>query len=300
MNKPNFFIIGAPKCGTTALSVYLSEHPGICISKPKEPHFFCTDLSEYRNNIQLREYLDYFNCAKAGAQIFGEASTWYMYSKDAVPNILKFNKDAKIVAMIRNPVQMAESLYYQYLYGYEEDAASFEDAWNLQESRAQGRNIPKNILEPQRLQYRKVCALGEQLERVMNLVPDNQLKIIVFDDFINDTKGVYIDVLAFLGLKDDDRKEFRRINEGKSHRLKFISDITQQPSDRLDVFVEWIKTKLGVKRIGFTNYLRKINQAKNYRPPLSDNFRRTLYSAFDDDIVVIERLLNRKLERWRS
>ena len=87
---PNFFLIGAPKCGTTSLSLYLKEHPEVFISEPKEPHFFSDDI----NNGGIKDLTGYLDCFK-GAQvecgIIGDASTLYLYSKNAIQNILKFN-----------------------------------------------------------------------------------------------------------------------------------------------------------------------------------------------------------------
>ena len=300
MNKPDFFIIGAPKCGTTALSVYLSQHPEVCFAEPKEPHFFLTDVPGYRQIETLSDYQKCFNCNGLKTRKFGEGSTWYMYSKVAVSNILEFNKDAKIIAMLRDPVKMAESLYYQFVYGYEEDAPSFQDAWRLQESRLSGSNIPKNIDGPERLQYKQVCAVGTQLQRLMQIVPKYQLKIILFDDFVSDTKAVYDDVLKFLDLPADNREEFPRINESKTHRFKIIADFTQKPSERLDGMVRWLKGKLGINRIGLSNFLRKLNHKKNSREPMPDEFRKMLYSSFKDEITLVEKLLNRDLGSWHK
>lgn len=298
MNKPEFFIIGAPKCGTTSLSVYLSQHPGVCFSEPKEPHFFLTDIQGYRQIKTLADYEKCFKCDGTKTHKVGEGSTWYMYSKMAVKNILNFNKDAKIIAMIRDPVKMAESLYYQFTYGYEEDCPSFQESWQLQESRLLGQNIPGNICGPERLQYKQVCALGTQLQRLMQIVPERQLKIIVFDDFISDTKTIYADVLAFLGLSEDNRVDFPRINESKRHRFQFVANLTQQRSERLDHLVKWSKGKLGIERIGLLTFLRKLNHKKNLRSPLPEEFMKTLYLNFRDEIILVEKLLKRDLQTW--
>ncbi|NJO14781.1 MAG: sulfotransferase [Thioploca sp.] len=60
MKKPNFFIVGAPKCGTTALSEYLSSHPNVFMSYPKEPHYFSTDMPNKRSSSSLEDYLQLF------------------------------------------------------------------------------------------------------------------------------------------------------------------------------------------------------------------------------------------------
>jgi hypothetical protein len=79
VRRPDFFIVGAPKCGTTALCSYLREHPDIFMPLWKEPHYFGTDLRRSQP-VDLETYLSYF--AEAGEQLrVGEASTSYLYSK---------------------------------------------------------------------------------------------------------------------------------------------------------------------------------------------------------------------------
>jgi len=87
MKKPNFFILGAPKCGTTSLAMWLSEHPNIFMCPIKEPHYFNTDgLQRIKT---LEQYESLFTDAKPEHVAVGEASTHYLYSKEAVPRILE-------------------------------------------------------------------------------------------------------------------------------------------------------------------------------------------------------------------
>ena len=108
--QPNFFIIGAPKCGTTSMSVYLSSHPEIIISNPKEPHYFSKDINN-GGIRKMQEYLECFSSVDKKANAIGEASTLYLYSKVAVPNILAFNKDVRFIVMLRNPKEVAYSYH---------------------------------------------------------------------------------------------------------------------------------------------------------------------------------------------
>ena len=84
--RPDFFIVGAPKCGTTALSTYLGQHPDVFMSTPKEPNYFGADLHRTKPRITLDTYLSYFERA-AGQQRVGEASTCYLCSKTAASEI---------------------------------------------------------------------------------------------------------------------------------------------------------------------------------------------------------------------
>ena len=96
MNKPNLFIVGAPKCGTTSMFSYLQQHPDIFMSNNKEPHYFGSDLTRIGNlyNFTENEYLKLFLNAN-NEKIIGEASTHYLYSKTAPKEIKSFNKESK-------------------------------------------------------------------------------------------------------------------------------------------------------------------------------------------------------------
>src|SRR6056297_204893 len=97
IKKPNFFIIGAPKCGTTSMARYLGEHPDIFFSDPKEPNFFNTDFSEkIRITTEIKEYLKLFQGADKYRRV-GEGTVWYFFSKEAILYILKFNPEAKFI-----------------------------------------------------------------------------------------------------------------------------------------------------------------------------------------------------------
>ncbi|NLF38083.1 sulfotransferase, partial [bacterium] len=105
MRLPDFFIVGAPKSGTTALHAYLGRHPSIFVPARKEPHFFGSDIVSPAFVRDRDAYLSLFAGATTEARV-GEASIWYLYSKRAAREIKEFNPDARIIIMLRNPVDM--------------------------------------------------------------------------------------------------------------------------------------------------------------------------------------------------
>lgn len=255
-------------------------------------------MPDYRRIKNISEYERCFKCEGKQYQRIGEASTWYLYSKEAVNNILKYNPNAKIIAMLRNPAKMAESLYQQFLYGQEEDAKTFQEAWALQDRRLRGECIPKKIHEPARLQYRQVCSLGRQLERLIDQVPAEQLKIILFDDFKANTKKVYDEVLDFLNLDNDGRSDFPVLNRRKTHRIKYIGKLATS-NTTIDPFVKKFKSFFGIKKIGFTEYLTFLNTKEAKKLPLDDLFENHLKETFVEEILLIEKLLGIDLSHWR-
>ena len=108
MKRPNFFIVGAPKCGTTALYQYLNEHPQIYMSDIKEPAYF-----RQRSNFKTEaDYLALFAGARDEIRL-GEATPSYLRSPEATEAIYRFDPDAKIIIMLRDPVSLMMSTYSQ-------------------------------------------------------------------------------------------------------------------------------------------------------------------------------------------
>src|SRR5688572_26342484 len=138
---PNFFIVGAPRCGTTALYQYLRQHDRIFMPTVKECHFMADDFADFRRAHDLDEYLGLFEGATPRHVAVGEASVFYLMSDIAIPNIEAFNPNARHVVMLRNPVELVQSLHEQLLGTLHEDEPDFETAWRLQETRRAGRRI---------------------------------------------------------------------------------------------------------------------------------------------------------------
>ncbi|NJL34400.1 MAG: sulfotransferase domain-containing protein [Chloroflexaceae bacterium] len=121
--KPDFFIVGAPKCGTTAMTDYLNQHPDVFVPVVKEPDFFGSDLTGRRYTTNLHTYLALFEPGRG--KLCGEGSTAYIISKQAAQEIYNFNPEAKIIIMIRNPVDMLYSLHNQVVYTGDESIHDF-------------------------------------------------------------------------------------------------------------------------------------------------------------------------------
>lgn len=297
---PDFFIVGAPKCGTTALSEYLRAHPQIFMSQPKEPHFFSTDLDYYYapGQATLPHYLRLFAGAGPEHLAVGEASVWYLYSADAARNIQRFAPGARFIAMVRNPVELVPSLHSQLRYMLDEDEPDVERAWRLQEERAEGRRLPPTVRVPSFLQYSRVARLGEQVRRLHETVGRDRVDVIVFDDLRADAGAVYRRALAFLGVPDDGRADFPRVNENKEHRAGAVARLTQRPPRALVGAAAGVKRALGVERLGVLGRIRSRNRRTAQRPPISPAFADELRRHFRDDVHELGELIGRDLRHW--
>jgi len=288
---PDFYVLGAPKAGTSSLAQYLDERSDVFVSKPKEPRYFAEDFSD-RPIKEDRSYLDLFKDAPADA-LLGEATTDYLASEVAVDRILAVRPDAKFIAMLRNPVDMVFAMHAQERKNGYETIAEPDKAWAAIEPRKSGRNLPKLCNEPKRLFYDDRCRLGEQIERVKEKVAPEQLKIIFMDDFSKETERVYRETQAFLGLEDEQRSDFPVYN--RRHHIKHPGLI------QLWKLGKTIKDQLGFK----TNFglLSKVQHWGMSRDGNSDQgdveaFRQTLRDYFAPDIRLLGDLMDRDLSRW--
>jgi hypothetical protein len=297
--KPNFFIVGAPKCGTTALYEYLRHHPNIFMSEVKEPHFFAKDLGSYPRIKTLEDYTELFTRSTDRHSSVGEASVYYLRSAVALANIRAFNPEAKIIAMFRNPVDMVHSLHSQLLYWSEEVERDFEAAWRLQERRSRGLDLPPGSRGGFLVQYHEVGRFGTQTERVLSVFPAEQVKLILYDDFTASPASVYTDVVEFLEIPHDGRTEFPRINENKRARMSWLRQLYRKPPVVLKSTVRSLKQAVGEEEIaGLQKKIVELNTVKERRPPLSAEFRAELVNTFRDEVFLLSRLMNRDLSHW--
>jgi hypothetical protein len=298
MRLPDFYIVGAPKCGTNSLFYYLRSHNRIFMPGIKEPQFFCSDFPDIRQVKSYRSYLELFRNVP-NTVVAGEASVWYLFSQTAIENILSANPKAKLIAMLRNPVDMCCSLHGQFLRGLREDESDFEKAWMLQELRAQGKKLPQYCPEPSHLQYRSVASFSSQIERLKRIVPASQQKVIIFEDFIADPKKHYESTLSYLGVPTDQRTVFPAVNEGRQLLdiwIKVLSAISAVVPHPMGLRVKQIANDIGIRPMEILNNFATV---KSKRPPLNPAFRRELLREFEADIRTLEELLGRSLSIWR-
>lgn len=295
---PTFFIVGAPKSGTTALDSYLADHPMIHMARPKEPHYFATDLPRYRDVSTEADYIRLFD-GQTQKRIGGDASVFYLYSKEAIRLIRQFDPGAKLILMLRNPVEIAHSFHSQLLFGGDEDIESFADAWNAIAARKAGDRIPRHCRARELLYYDEIALLGSQLERVLAEFPREQVHLIFFEDFAADAGHEYRRVLKFLGVPDDGRTDFPRVNANRRHRMPFMP-LVIRTAILLRAPVTIMKRVLAIKELGVMNRLKSWDRVYEERKPLSDELKRSLLSAYESDINLLARITNRDLTEWLS
>jgi len=305
--KPNFFIVGAPKCGTTSLHEYLQRHPDVYMPFYKEPHFFGSDLIGSRFE-QFRgkpdKYLRLFHDAQSEARI-GESSPWYLVSENAAQEIKNYNPDAKIIMILRNPVDMMYSMWSQFRYSGNEQIEIFEDALAAEPARKQGQMIRRAAHCVTGLFYRQMATYAPQVERYFDVFGKDNVKVIVFDDFKADTAGVYHDVLNYLEIDSSFTTSFDVVNPNKEVRMEWLQKMILSTGfslmllkDRLTYmattssFVPYTYRTGAVKGVisAYTKYEK--------RSPLTPELRQRLATEMAKEIDALGHLLDRDLSHW--
>lgn len=299
----DFFIVGEPKSGTTALASFLADHPEVVMSDPKELGFFATDLIKesdlYHGNKRyphirtIDEYTKYFN---GEGRIKGEASTNYLYSKEAAKKIKNHNPNAKIIMMFRNPVDMIHSLHMQYVNEGREDELDFELALQKQEQRLNGQAIPANTVAPSYLQYDKWAQYAQQAERYLKVFPKKQILILISEEFSADNPGIFIKVCEFLNIDESFTPNFKIVHGSVKPRSNKMNHVLNN---------QYFKSTL-MKIVGRKTYhsirkpIVKLIMKPQPRSALDSETRAKLYGSHKANIEKFSKLINRDLSKiWR-
>lgn len=231
---PDFFIAGHAKCGTTALYEMLRGHPRIFMPDLKEPLYFATDLRMRFQRpaagplpTELEEYLRLFEPAVPG-QLVGEASSSYLWSREAAANIAAVAPHAKIVGILREPASFLRSLHLQLLQNHIESERDLRKALELEPLRRQGEKIPRRSTRPQALLYSDRVRYVEQLERYERLFAPEQILILIYEDFRSENETTVRRVLRFLGLDDAIELRAREANPTVHMRSQQLDELVHR------------------------------------------------------------------------
>lgn len=295
--KPNLFIIGAPKSGTTLLYEQLRTHQDIFMCIPKEPNYFCSDFSNLQYVDSYKEYINLFRNCKSNVKVIGEASAWYLYSKSAIDNIYNFNKDAKIIVMIRNPIEVVLSLHSHFLFNFYEVENSFINAWKLQKERKNGKFIPKQCKESRLLQYKDATKIGTQLEKLYTIFPDKQIKCILLEDYIEKKYLIYNEILEFLSINPGHQPSFKKINSEKTHKVLWINRILLNPPSLFRWLWKKVKNIFGPNIIRYADKIILLN-TKRSKNKFEKKIHKIVANEYDSEIMKMSKILNKDLTAW--
>ena len=285
--KVDFFIVGAPKSGTTSLYNYLDQHHSITMSSVKEPNYFSyTEIEDQKLYYKtkhistLDKYHSLFNF-KNGSCLFGEASVSYLYYKDIASRIKKYNEDAKIIIILRDPVERAVSHYNmdKRLGFVNTDLKSILDDISL-----------KNHM----LFYQQYIQLGFyylQVKRYIDVFGKENICVMKYDDLNNDNKEFTNKILGFLDLDVDNKIDFDTpYNSYKSSSNQLVNILYSVSFMRKIISLFFPNSMLkAINKFFFNKQETKI----------SEEIEMKLYDLFHEDILLLEQMLEIDLNSWK-
>jgi len=293
MKTPDFFIAGAPRCGTTAMHSWMRQHPEVFMPEKKDVHYFGSDPnlnSEYKSPSQ---YLELFKGAEK-ARRAGEASCWYMHSRDAHKQIKDFSPEAQIIIMLRNPVDMIHSLHAKLLnIGYE-TIYEFEKALEAEDER-------KRILEERHggpllmsFFYRENARLSPHLEKWFATFGRENVLVIIYDDFEKGPASELSRAFRFLEVDPGFTPSLEPVNRNVRIRSRTLDGLLRRPPG----FVKSLRKALVPPGVLPGKLLMRINTTPGPRPPMDPRLRRTLQAELEDEVKKLSDLLQRDLTHW--
>ncbi len=301
MALPDFFIIGAPKAGTTALHAALAAHPGLFMSSVKEPKFFLTDglppsrgggpgdVQTYREHIWRRpEYEALFAAAPRGT-LRGESTPFYLYSQPAQERIRALIPHAKLIVILRDPVERAHSNWTHLWSAGLEPVGDFVSACAEEDAR-----VAAGWADFWR--YIRLGKYGEQLENLFLRFPREQVFILRYRALIDAPAQTLDDICQFLGVHQGIIGHVPKQNV-TAHPAPSLSHLTMSKLVRGAAAAG--RHLPGSAGTTLTKPLERfLQQNAGTRQPLSWEQRQALLPRFEDDIRLLERITEAYFGDW--
>ncbi|WP_234571626.1 sulfotransferase domain-containing protein [Rhodohalobacter sp. 614A] len=301
--KPNLFIVGQPKSGTTAFYEFLKSHPDIYLPPQKEIHYFCKDFHKENERYHGEclhftyrtepEFLSLF-VDQNGEKVIGEASVNYFYSEVAAQNIHNFNSDSKILIFLRNPVDFLKSWHAHSLLTNGETYESLEDALNAEERRKNGDDLTQIIKVPSYLFYTERLHYVKHLKRFLDVFPKEQIKVIIYDDIVLNIGEVYKEILSFLDVDKDFEPDFKVINSRKKIRFKSVLRFTKFP--KVKKLMNLAISRKIRQNIGLQKLFKKIFLVPFDKYPENENLEKDIKKKFEEEVIQLSDILDRDLK----
>lgn len=300
---PNFLIIGAGKSGTSSLYQYLRRHPQIYMPNNKEPKFFAyegekIDFRGPKDNAllvptivtEIEAYKKLFRDAQDEIAL-GEASPIYLRSAKACERIKHYIPEAKLIAVLRNPVDRAYSAFSHLVRDGVEPTDDFELALHEEERRTrEGWAL--------HWQYVRAGFYFEYLRRYLDSFDTSQIRIYLYDDLSANPAVMIKDIFRFLEVDDGFQADLsKRFNVSGIAKHKWLHNLIRQPHPVKSAFKASLpphfRERVRERVVGLD---RRYNTTR--LPPMSQETRERLKQVFREDILKLETLIERDLSAW--
>jgi hypothetical protein len=295
---PHFLIIGAARCGTTAMARSFEQHPEVFLTNPKEPHFFAfhgTDVnfrgpgdSESINRVSVTgvdRYSSLYSHASAKKSLGeGSVSTLY-YHEQSIPNIRKLAPDVKLIAILRNPIERAWSSYMYMISKGHEPLQDFSAAIDDEQ-----RRISENWHHI--WHYTRMGFYSEQLREFQKAFPAEQLKVVLFDDLRRNPKLLYQQLFDFIGVDSSfSPNTDEQVNQSGKPKSRTIHTAIKGIG-------KFPVLKTAIKSIVPMTLRERLRNANLDRQGMPDSDRSRLAEIFREEIGELGDVLSRDLTSW--
>ena len=300
MTVPNFLIIGAARSGTTALSFTLDQHPEVYISPLKEPHFlaFSGEALSFQgpgdevliNREAVTGFDEYQNLFAGvnGEKAIREGSVSTLYYHDrSIENIRRYTPDAKLIVILRNPVQRAYSSFlYMTAHGYE-PYNDFERA--LDEEQQRIRENWHHIWH-----YTQMGFYADQIAAFRAAFGEERVKVLLFEDLKSASEATTEDIFRYLDVDPKfEADSSTQVNRSGVPRSRLLQHLLYKVNEQ-----QTIKRALkAVIPLKVREWVRRTNLS---HPKIPDTSKQRLQEVFRGDIQKLQDLLQRNLNKWLS
>lgn len=300
MTLPNFLFIGTGKAGSTSLYYYLKQHPDVFMSPVKETNFFSyeggrphfsgpgdSESTAHRKTITtFEDYQKNFSGATTEKAI-GEVSPSYLYIPEASQRIKKYVPEAKMIAILRNPVDRAYSAFAGYIKSGREPLSDFSQAIAEEPSRIQKSWAPS-------WHYIENGFYHVQLKRYFDIFDRSQFKIYLFEDWKKSTTALVQDVFKFIGVEGSFMPDMStNFNPSGKPKNRALYNLLSYPNP-VKRFLKPLLPAAFRKNV-YSN-LQSFNLEK--LPPMSSELRYQLIQTYREDILKLQDLIDRDLSSW--
>jgi hypothetical protein len=303
MGMPDFIVIGAPKAGTTALHAALVRHPELYLSTPKEPKYFLTggqrprrihhrgpgDAHSAQEWVWRRDRYEQLFAAAPPGVLTGESTPFYLWQRDAHRRIAAAAPEARLIAIVRDPVDRAYSNWTHLRSDGLEPEADFERACELEPERARQGWAPF-------WRYLELGRYGEQLAHLFEHVPREQVHVLRYRQLIDEPARTLDGVCTFLGVTPGLLQEIPGSNTSHWAGPGAVNDALRYAVRAGAALGSFAPPQ--VWRTAQRPLLAALHRGSVHRPPLDVAVRRRLVDRFRDDVAVLEGLLGVSFQDW--
>lgn len=295
---PNFFLIGAAKAGTSSIYNYLWQHPDVYMSPNKEPNFFVLDGEPARfagpgddivniRSVHARDEYEALFADRTTEKMMGEASPPYLRSEIAAECISKLIPTAKLIAVLRNPIDRAFSCFQHAVRDNRETKSTFIEALACEAGRIEANW--ENLWY-----YTEGGLYHKQLQYYYSRFPSDQIAVYLYDDFAAEPQMIMQSMFDFLGVDAFEPDMSVHYNVSGQARSQNVQKFLVRSNPFKDLLKPFIPSYLRQRLI---NQVMSLNVDRS-TPEMSEEDRRYLIGVFHDDVMRLQDLLQRDLSGW--